>query len=235
VVCRFWSKSSIPFSAIISYPTDLLEVTKIIKDKPIEASSTGQPIECSESYTCPIGYLCNVNANCNESGCSNFQPGGICSAAPPAGSSQSVSGDLFIQFWLPETGFDNTTGKVILSGGVSGQGIKTTPPVKPVMAQIIFKAKKIGEAKLDFTENSLILRNSDSVNILGTKNGRTIYIKDQKETTVKGDLNDDNVVDAKDFSILLSKWGSNDPKFDLNGDGTVNIYDFSAFMANWKR
>src|SRR3989344_874680 len=61
--------------------------------------------------------------------------------------------DYFIQFWLPDTGFNNETGTVTLSGGVAGEGILTIPPSKPVMATIIFKAKKAGEAQLKITRS----------------------------------------------------------------------------------
>ncbi len=139
--------------------------------------------------------------------------------------------DYFIQFWLPDTKFDNDIGRVVLSGGVSNPGIKTSPWQKAVMATIVFKAKKVGEAKLNFTDESLILRNSDAVNILTEKGEATISIEDK--SAIKGDLDGDGVVGFRDFSILLSKWGSDDPKADLNKDGKVNIFDFSVMLSNW--
>lgn len=151
-----------------------------------------------------------------------------CPPSPPQNSIQNY----FIRFWLPDTGFDNQTGKIILSGGVSGQGVLTIPPSKPVMATIIFKAKKAGEAKLEITDESMILRNSDSSNILVNKNNLTVQIQDPKPV-IKGDLDGDGVVGFRDFSILLSKWGSDDKKADINGDGKVNIYDFSILLTNW--
>lgn len=146
---------------------------------------------------------------------------------------QTLVEDYFIKYWLPDTKFDNQTGQVILSGGVSGSGIKTIPPNKPIMATIVFKAKKPGEAKLEFGGDSLILRNSDSENILTNKNGLTIQIQDPAKSVIKGDLDGDGVVGYKDFSILLSKWGTDDKKADINSDGKVNIYDFSILLTNW--
>lgn len=48
-----------------------------------------------------------------------------------------------------------------------------------------------------------------------------------------GDINGDGCVNVVDFSILLSKWGTNDTGADLNLDGTVNVVDFSILLSNW--
>jgi len=48
-----------------------------------------------------------------------------------------------------------------------------------------------------------------------------------------GDLNLDNAVNIRDFSILVSRWGTNDPVADLNRDGVVNIRDFSILVSRW--
>lgn len=48
-----------------------------------------------------------------------------------------------------------------------------------------------------------------------------------------GDINGDGCVNVLDFSILLSKWGTNDTGADLNKDGTVNIVDFSVLLSKW--
>ena len=48
------------------------------------------------------------------------------------------------------------------------------------------------------------------------------------------DLNSDNLVNAQDFSILMSNWGSTArPKADINQDGIVNAQDFSIMMSQW--
>jgi hypothetical protein len=141
--------------------------------------------------------------------------------------------DYFIRFWLPNTGFDNGQGKITLAGGVAGDGVKTVPSNKPIMATVIFKAKKAGEATIEFSDESLILRHNDSQNILNTKNPLTIKIQDPNKPSIKGDLDGDGVVGYKDFSMLLSKWGSNDPVADINGDGKVGIFDFSILLSNW--
>jgi hypothetical protein len=50
-------------------------------------------------------------------------------------------------------------------------------------------------------------------------------------TPGSGDLNGDNKVDIADLSILLTKYGTNDPAADINGDGTVNITDLSLLLT----
>lgn len=48
-----------------------------------------------------------------------------------------------------------------------------------------------------------------------------------------GDLNDDNIVNSLDFSLLISKWGLTDIAADINQDGIVNTVDFSFLNTNW--
>jgi beta-glucanase (GH16 family) len=48
-----------------------------------------------------------------------------------------------------------------------------------------------------------------------------------------GDINGDGSVNVFDLSILLSKWGTNDPPSDINGDGSVNVFDLSALLSHW--
>jgi PKD repeat protein len=48
-----------------------------------------------------------------------------------------------------------------------------------------------------------------------------------------GDLNNDNVVNVSDLSMLLSKYGTNDSSADINKDGTVNIGDLSILLSNY--
>jgi len=48
-----------------------------------------------------------------------------------------------------------------------------------------------------------------------------------------GDMNGDTKVDFHDFSILVSRWGTNDQIADLNLDGVVNFHDFSTLVSHW--
>ncbi|HEX5429516.1 MAG TPA: dockerin type I domain-containing protein [Patescibacteria group bacterium] len=48
-----------------------------------------------------------------------------------------------------------------------------------------------------------------------------------------GDINQDNIVNSIDFSLLNAKWFSADAISDLNGDGLVNSLDFSLLNQNW--
>ncbi|MBX4205007.1 MAG: hypothetical protein KW788_02330 [Candidatus Doudnabacteria bacterium] len=52
-------------------------------------------------------------------------------------------------------------------------------------------------------------------------------------TPVVGDINSDHIVNSVDYSILNSKWFTNDAASDLNDDGIVNAIDFSILNANW--
>lgn len=48
-----------------------------------------------------------------------------------------------------------------------------------------------------------------------------------------GDLNNDNIVNSLDFSLLTSHWGQSDPAADINADGIVNTIDFAILNTNW--
>ena len=48
-----------------------------------------------------------------------------------------------------------------------------------------------------------------------------------------GDLNTDGVINATDLSMLLTKFGTNDPVYDLNNDGDVNGADISTILARF--
>ena len=52
-------------------------------------------------------------------------------------------------------------------------------------------------------------------------------------TTVRGDLNDDGIVNAADLAMLLAEWGSSNGAADINGDGVVNAADLAIMLANW--
>lgn len=58
---------------------------------------------------------------------------------------------------------------------------------------------------------------------------------------LEGDANDDNCVNAPDFSILRTAFGKSqgqpgyDPRADFNQDGAVNAPDFSLLRTNFGR
>lgn len=53
-------------------------------------------------------------------------------------------------------------------------------------------------------------------------------------TTFKGgDINDDNMVNSLDFSLMNSKWLQSDVAADINKDGVVNTLDFAYLSSNW--
>lgn len=52
--------------------------------------------------------------------------------------------------------------------------------------------------------------------------------------TIRGDLNNDTVVDISDIGIMVSNWNSTArPAADINQDGIVDISDIGILVANW--
>ena len=50
---------------------------------------------------------------------------------------------------------------------------------------------------------------------------------------MRGDLNDDGIVNAADLAMLLAEWGISNGAADINGDGNVNAADLAIMLANW--
>src|SRR5664279_1876043 len=51
--------------------------------------------------------------------------------------------------------------------------------------------------------------------------------------TLVGDLNNDNVVNVFDLSVLLTNWGKAGVPADLNNSGSVDVFDLSILLSNW--
>ena len=52
-------------------------------------------------------------------------------------------------------------------------------------------------------------------------------------TLEAADLNNDDVVNSADFSLIVAAWFSADPIADINADGVVNTADYSVMVNNW--
>ena len=48
-----------------------------------------------------------------------------------------------------------------------------------------------------------------------------------------GDINDDQVVDGSDISMILGYWGHDDPAYDLDGSGLVDGADLAVILGWW--
>lgn len=216
----------------------------------------GDPTGSSETSVCPMYKIMCINGTVstftgnNKAGCPSYKclPVPSCRPRPACLDSEprcllpetddmcppspEKVRDYFIKFWI-EQQQDNAAGTISLIGGMPAQGIKTSPPNRPVMATIIFKAKKVGSAELKFNDVSAIIRVSDNTNILTGKNGLTVDVN--QRVPLRGDIDGDGKVWYRDLSILFSKWGTDDKSADLNGDGKVNIYDFSILLSNWNK
>lgn len=48
-----------------------------------------------------------------------------------------------------------------------------------------------------------------------------------------GDINNDNIINSLDWSVMSGRWFSNDATADINKDGIVNSIDWSYLSKNW--
>jgi len=51
--------------------------------------------------------------------------------------------------------------------------------------------------------------------------------------TLRADIDGDYLVDATDFGILLSEWGTDSERSDLTGDGIVDGEDIGVLLLAW--
>ena len=61
----------------------------------------------------------------------------------------------------------------------------------------------------------------------------TLHVSYTTGPPCDGDLNDDDVVDGGDLSLVLGYWGSADPTFDLDGSGLVDGADLALVLGEW--
>jgi Bacterial Ig domain/Calcineurin-like phosphoesterase len=83
--------------------------------------------------------------------------------------------------------------------------------------------------------HSLQAKAFDTAGNTGTSATVTIMVANNTGSTIVGDLDGNNIVNIFDVSILVSRWGTNDPKADLDKNGIVNILDISLLASNWTR
>ena len=74
-----------------------------------------------------------------------------------------------------------------------------------------------------------------SVTAYDTSNNESSFSSQvSKFISISADLNANGRINAQDFSILMSFWGSTArPAADLNQDGYVNAQDLSIMMSQW--
>lgn len=106
----------------------------------------------------------------------------VIKVASVSGTPNSIEGDYFIKKWV-EASFDNTSGTISVIGGVPITGLKTTSEKKYVVATVIFKAKKIGDAQINFMEQSAIYKNTDNLDISILKQPISFSITGQIEAS----------------------------------------------------
>ena len=56
---------------------------------------------------------------------------------------------------------------------------------------------------------------------------------DVPDFSCDGDLNDDQVVDGTDISMILGYWGQDDPAYDLDGNGLIDGTDLAIVLGWW--
>lgn len=50
-----------------------------------------------------------------------------------------------------------------------------------------------------------------------------------------GDINQDDIVNSLDLSLLVSDWSATNSDADINNDGAVGSIDLSILVANWQK
>ena len=61
----------------------------------------------------------------------------------------------------------------------------------------------------------------------------TLHVSYSTGPPCDGDLNDDDVVDGGDLSLVLGYWGTGNPTFDLDGSGLIDGADLAIVLGEW--
>ena len=125
----------------------------------------------------------------------------------------------FIKNWV-ENFYDNETGEIDLTGGVTAPGYQTQQGGESaLMVTIVFKAKTLGKGTVSLTDSSAIYSNLNNINILTIKRNYDVSVEvastptpipvpsfgkavklDGSSSCVRINENPDNISPALDFS-----------------------------------
>lgn len=136
-----------------------------------------------------------------------------------------------LTLWVKESYFSNASGTIgfsgVLTGGAGFSGASE-------ILIITFKSKKLGEAKIYFTNAEILASDGEGTDITGNKNSITYSVIDDKPAVY--DFNNDNKIGITDLSILIFNLGSTDtPQYDLSNDGKVNLTDLSILISRMEK
>jgi len=159
--------------------------------------------------------------------------------------------ETLISLWVIEPVYNNSTGKINFTGGISTPGFNGLGS----LFKVYFKSVGTGPAWISYSSGGKVLANDGLGTNLLASIGTSIF-----DSTVKADftivaksvdpilnkssafanLNDDvdetgnHIVNLVDVSILLSNWGTPiDPRTSLNNDNIVDLTDFSILLSHW--
>jgi hypothetical protein len=130
--------------------------------------------------------------------------------------------------------------KISLEGG----GAKSIGGILRIMSMANTTIKEINFLANSSGDFAVVVDINETVSMRIFVNGflaRAINNLNLSSTTITfppllaGDLDGNNVVNSLDYSVMNTKWYTNDSLSDLNKDGLVNTLDFSLLNKNWMR
>ncbi len=135
--------------------------------------------------------------------------------------------------------------KATILGQIQAQGRPAPPNAQWVMSLRLTLGSAAYNVETDFSGHFMLSELTPGAYEVRVKGRHTLTntISDARlvagENTLdlgllrEGDVNDDDVVDISDFSVLRSVFGTVDPRADFNQDGVVDIVDFSLLRPNF--
>lgn len=94
-------------------------------------------------------------------------------------------------------------------------------------------AATVAPGEYDLALTGIVMHTPDGTEIAQTENkGFKLTVTEASEPGIKGDLNDDDYVDASDIQVILNDMANetNDPKCDLNSDGFIDASDIQVIL-----
>lgn len=141
--------------------------------------------------------------------------------------------------------------KIVLSGL---EGLASVPNSAQVIASVVsisngttLESQTLSQDASHNYTVTFLSSDPQTINIRAKVNGYLSQILSNIDSTINsasavsvpqlpaGDFNNDNTVNALDYSLMNAHWNQNFASADINADGLINSLDFAVLKNNWNK
>ena len=134
--------------------------------------------------------------------------------------------DSLFSLWIEEPEYKAVPGMIHFSGGVTRRQGFTG---EGTLATIIFRSKKIGEARVDITDAQVLLGDGTGTDILLFTHGGVYTFTETG--WVEFDLDGNGSVNMKDLGLFVEYWGGPyEVQYDFNRNKKIDLNDLTLLV-----